>query len=1391
MPFRQTPKAHTPYVILAFDKRGVERTDDPDGNGGLISTRILEELRQSPPTDLFIFSHGWQGDIDSAIGQYDTWIDALMSLTADAGKMGAGFRPARIGLHWPSKPWGDEKIASVGAGPSFAVEPGSAGQAQVLEDVLERLGLNNSLRGRELVGQIFRENDLNPAQLSPVAAAAYRELAQLIGFTPTDEGENPNKTATFDPEAAFERLNASTAFAIPNPLSGVTGLLGQFTFWTMKQRARTVGEGGMYQFVGQAQQAAPQTRIHLIGHSFGCIVASSIAAGPGGITPLPRPVDTLTLLQGALSMWAYADVIQGVGGKGYYNRAIHRPAVRGPILTTRSSKDIAVNVWYPAAVALVVQNPSFGINPNLIRWGAIGAFGIQGVPGANDLPMQPETSDYHFENGKIYNLEASQYIAKMEGASGAHSDVYEPQVMHAIWQSVFTSSTGVAAFPAHVGAVNVMRAGVGAEGVSSTVPPPPPLTLHTVVPAAPAILSGAQPLTDKDAPIPFGVHAATGELLPPVSSAALSHIVPDPSSVGARSSVSFGLGVMFNADDLSKAGWAVVFAPSMPDKDAIRGALDPLLKLRQEQAGELFKVFDGPTGYNGQSAFKWVEDNHGSSIGLPVVPKQGVPYYILLVGPPDSIPFEFQFDLDVTYAVGRLYFRTPEEYAIYAKNMEAFERDKKPQNRVAAFFNTRNPGDRATALLHDQVALPLLNGSPDLGIDPLGKSLNFATTKRFAGDASKAELLKLLRGQAAEGAPSLLYTGSHGVDFTGDPRQVDLQGALLTQDWSGGGVNGDMYFTADDLPTEAKTTGLIHYMFACYGVGCPQFDTYSGTGGPGRQISASSFVARLPQKLLLSGAQAIIGHIDRAFAFSFQNSVGQPMVQGFLDPMFRILQGRRVGDAMDIVDQRWSVLSSELLQMINNRQALPGAVSDNLLANRWVARDDARNYIVLGDPAARLQVASSAPSTAASAHSFDVSISSGSGAPAPAFDVPGAVEFGMAPAHIEDKPTLDFKDFSGAIQLQAAVSPDCSYQLVAAAMETAGATVDAYIYSISAPWLMQLLADARDRGVKVRVMYDPSQMPKDAVAQLGQMGLDVKVAPCKNPRRVFTVCHQKFVVIDGRTVLLESANWDRNSIPEREAGDPWRKGNREWVIRADHEDLAEWYGTLFQKDWDIPAIEEFAVAVVPEVAPISFRAPSRIPDKQFLVTSFRNEIVTIRPLTSPDNYLDTILALLQTARTRIWLQQQYVEGKGGPGVPRLLEVIASRQSQGVDVRIITSSKFPKAWDATKETLKDAGLDDTLRAINLDNFTHCHNKGVIVDDAVVVSSTNWSQNSLAAAREAGMLIHSQRVTDYFAGVFQADWDSGWTVSTADNQIASFSVSAAAAEDNVEMSPADLD
>ena len=115
-------------------------------------------------------------------------------------------------------------------------------------------------------------------------------------------------------------------------------------------------------------------------------------------------------------------------------------------------------------------------------------------------------------------------------------------------------------------------------------------------------------------------------------------------------------------------------------------------------------------------------------------------------------------------------------------------------------------------------------------------------------------------------------------------------------------------------------------------------------------------VARLPQTMLTNGVLVVLAHIDRAWAYSFQVGRGAPQVQEFRDVMIRVMRGERIGQCTDQFNLRWAVLSTELADARRQQEVFPGQVSDPILANRWVARDDARNYLILGDPAVRLRV---------------------------------------------------------------------------------------------------------------------------------------------------------------------------------------------------------------------------------------------------------------------------------------------------------------------------------------------------------------------------------------------------------------------------------------------------
>jgi phosphatidylserine/phosphatidylglycerophosphate/cardiolipin synthase-like enzyme len=114
------------------------------------------------------------------------------------------------------------------------------------------------------------------------------------------------------------------------------------------------------------------------------------------------------------------------------------------------------------------------------------------------------------------------------------------------------------------------------------------------------------------------------------------------------------------------------------------------------------------------------------------------------------------------------------------------------------------------------------------------------------------------------------------------------------------------------------------------------------------------------------------------------------------------------------------------------------------------------------------------------------------------------------------------------------------------------------------------------------------------------------------------------------------------------------------------------------------------------------------------------------------------------------------------------------------------------WEASSAALDAFGLKDRLRAMNLRFITHLHNKGVIIDrETVLVSSTNWSENSIARAREAGVAIQAASVAEYYAQVFDFDWESGVLPDAVPAMLAAFE----APEEEltgelIEVDPADL-
>lgn len=411
-----------------------------------------------------------------------------------------------------------------------------------------------------------------------------------------------------------------------------------------------------------------------------------------------------------------------------------------------------------------------------------------------------------------------------------------------------------------------------------------------------------------------------------------------------------------DAQDLGESGWGVVFGSDVDESS--RQALGPLLALRREQAGDLYNDFPGERAFRpGDTKGSFLRR---SGVGFGPVNPRRVPYYLLLVGSPESIPYSFQYQMDVQYAVGRLHFTAPEQYADYAESVVGADRRVSARPPKLTLFGVRNPDDPATQVTADHLIAPLARlarHKPAWKFD-----------LRLGQDATRAAFVDLLQ---KDDAPALLVSASHGLWFPrGHSLQRSRQGAILCQDWPGpvrhvGPIPEAYYVSGDQIASSARFGGMVAFLFGCYTGGTPRKDGFAHLSGTEREeIAPHSFLASLPEHLLgrPGGALAVIGHVERAWLCSFYSEQVGRQAEAFDSTIRSLLDGWRVGAAMEWLNSLHAELASDLVIALEERKYRrprceeETTSDDEALASAWTANNDVRGHIVIGDPAVRLAV---------------------------------------------------------------------------------------------------------------------------------------------------------------------------------------------------------------------------------------------------------------------------------------------------------------------------------------------------------------------------------------------------------------------------------------------------
>jgi hypothetical protein len=420
-----------------------------------------------------------------------------------------------------------------------------------------------------------------------------------------------------------------------------------------------------------------------------------------------------------------------------------------------------------------------------------------------------------------------------------------------------------------------------------------------------------------------------------------------------------------NPNSLADQRWGLV-VPDGREGEQLRGALAALVRHRQAQLREPLRIFTVPRELPAADIERWVRDAYQS----PDVEEEERPGYLLLAGDFTQIPLPLQLSLagGTEAFVGRIALPALADYEAYADKLVRSEKQAARAQAHGLFFSAR---DRSAAISLGDSGLvqPCLQG-----LCRKQQAGRLAATLQTIDSLDEAPLLRAARAAP----PALLFTLSHGLGApTGGwpsvQAQREQQGALLCA------RHPREVLTAHEAAAGAFLSDGIWMMFACFGAGTPQHSAFAPwlselarqqLADPVESVlrslppgGAPGFVATLPQAALANpaGPLAVIGHVDLAWNFSFTEpgSERPDRHARFGEAARMLLSGSRAGVALRKLHKDIARLSGALLDPWAEladpaREALRRAYLR-------LQREDLRQFILLGDPAARLPITGSVP----------------------------------------------------------------------------------------------------------------------------------------------------------------------------------------------------------------------------------------------------------------------------------------------------------------------------------------------------------------------------------------------------------------------------------------------
>jgi phosphatidylserine/phosphatidylglycerophosphate/cardiolipin synthase-like enzyme len=374
-----------------------------------------------------------------------------------------------------------------------------------------------------------------------------------------------------------------------------------------------------------------------------------------------------------------------------------------------------------------------------------------------------------------------------------------------------------------------------------------------------------------------------------------------------------------------------------------------------------------------------------------------------------------------------------------------------------------------------------------------------------------------------------------------------------------------------------------------------------------------------------------------------------------------------------------------------------------------------------------------------------------------------SVAFILPPTKAFETSAFTLQTFSRNMNVTTFVGPDYSNETLTQFLRSATESIFVEIYQFTSPGMLELIHEvyAANPSLDIKVLISEHVVSEGEYNTYTAWNLTQLGIPVRWTSNTFTFSHQKFVIIDNDTTIVQAGNWARPSVPLND----WQSGssmgftkknydgNREFNIAMTDQVVTQYYRNVFDNDWGIgSAYNEVADGTG---TPLTWGSPSlAYYPRVFNYTGHFSGQMNVTPVFSPDTSLQAILWVINSAQATLDIEIPYVSNSSTV-VREVLNALVSARNRGVSIRIIMEP--PPTNDNEEVSL--AFAKENIPIIWMDHrfFATLHNKAFIADGRVVlICSINWSEESIAENREAGVIIEHDGVGAWYQAVFEYDW-----------------------------------